>query len=118
MELKTARNIAIVLAIAAAVYFVPGGGRAASTFEAVLIVGFAVAFGYLGLRLYRERRVAIYSLGDRHRGLLYGAAAAVVFLAVSATRLFETGVGELVWFVLLAGVFYAAMEIYRHVRSY
>src|SRR5665811_2315293 len=67
---------------------------------------------------HHGRRVAIYSLGDHHRGLLYRAAAAVVFLAVSATRLFETGVGELVWFVLLAGVFYAAMEIYRHVRSY
>ena len=118
MELKTARNIAIVLAIAAAVDFIPGGGRAAGTFGAVLTVGFVVAFGYLGLRLYRERRVAIYSLGDRHRGLLYGAAGGVVFLAVSSTRLFETGVGELVWFVLLAGVFYAAMEVYRHVRAY
>jgi hypothetical protein len=118
MDSKTVRNVAIVLAIAAAVYFVPGGGRAAGTFESALIVGFGVAFGYLGLRMYRERRVAIYSLGDRHRALLYGAVAVSLFLWLSSTRMFQTGVGELVWFVLLAGVLWAAMELYRRVRSY
>ncbi len=118
MELKTVRNVAIVVVLAAAVDFLPGGGRAAETFRSALTVGFVVAFGYIGLRLYRERRVAVYSLGDRHRGLLYGAVGTAVFLWASATRLFETGVGELVWFVLLAGVLYAAMELYRHVRAY
>ncbi len=66
--LKTARNVAIVVAIAAAVYFIPGGGRAASTFEAALWVAFGLGVGYLGLRLYREHRIALHSLGDRHRG--------------------------------------------------
>src|SRR6478752_3014637 len=36
MELKTARNIAIVLLIAAAVFLLPGGGQAATTFGAIL----------------------------------------------------------------------------------
>ncbi|MCW3018698.1 MAG: hypothetical protein JWN10_1006, partial [Solirubrobacterales bacterium] len=39
-SLKNTRNVAIILAIAAAVYFVPGGGRAANTFEAVVWVMF------------------------------------------------------------------------------
>lgn len=134
MELKTLRNVAIVVAIAAAVYFVPGGGRAASTFEAVVLVGFGVAAGYLGLRAYREHRVAVYSLGDRHRALLYGGVAVALFAWVARKHMWYEvktgaagelvqvhrwgGFGELVWFVLVAGVLYAAMEIYRHVRAY
>ena len=62
---RTARNVAIVALIAAAVFVLPGGGRAANTFEAVLVVGFGAGIAYLGLRLYRENRVALYSLGDR-----------------------------------------------------
>ena len=71
-RMKTARNMAIIVVIAAAVYFLPGGGRAASAFEAALWVAFGVGFGYLGLRFYREHRISIHSLGDRHRALLYG----------------------------------------------
>src|ERR1700685_1784641 len=79
-QLKTARNVAIILAIAAAVYFIPGGGRAASTFEAALWVAFGLGIGYFGLRMYREHHMTLYGLGDRHRGLLYGAVALAVFV--------------------------------------
>ena len=51
--LKTARNVAIVVAIAAAVYFIPGGGARASTFEAALWVAFGV-----GHRLSRAAPVS------------------------------------------------------------
>ncbi len=32
--------------------------------------------------------------------------------------MWETGLGELAWFLLAGAVLYAAMEIYRHYRSY
>ena len=86
------RNVAIVLAIAAAVYFLPGGGRAASTFEAALWVAFGLGVGYLGLRLYREHRIALHSLGDRHRALLYGAVALAVFAVRGACAHVADGV--------------------------
>lgn len=116
--MKNARNVAIVLAIAAAVYFVPGGGRAANTFEAILWVAFGVGIGYLGLRVYRERRVALHSLGDSHRALLYGAVAVAVFAYAARARMWETGFGEFGWFVLVGFVVYALMEVYRHSRQY
>jgi hypothetical protein len=47
-----------VALIAAAVYFLPSGGQVAHTFEALLYIGFGVAIGYIGLRFYRENRVA------------------------------------------------------------
>jgi hypothetical protein len=117
-SLKTVRNIAIVFAIALAVYFIPGGHNASHGFEAALWVAFAVGIGLLALRLYRERRVALYSLGERHRALLYSGLGVAVFAYAAQKRMWETGFGELAWFALAAFVIYALLEVYRHARSY
>jgi hypothetical protein len=116
--LKTARNVTIVLVIAAAVYFIPGGGRAANTFEAALWVAFGLGLGYLGLRLYREQRIALHSLGEPHRTLLYGGVALAVFAYLARARMWQTGIGELAWFVLLGVIVYSLMAVYRHWRAY
>ena len=116
--LKTARNIAIILVIAAAVYLIPGGGRATSTVEAVLWLGFGVALAFLGVRLYREHRVALHGLGDRHRALLYGALTVGVLEIAARARMWQTGLGELIWFVVIALVVYALMEVFRYSRTY
>ena len=112
------RNVAILVAIAAAVYFVPGGGRVAHTVEAVLLVAFGLGIGYFGLRMYREYRVALHSLGDRHRGLLYGGIAGAVFAYMARVRMWQTGIGELVWFALAGFILYTLLEVYRHWRAY
>jgi hypothetical protein len=117
-SLKIARNVAIVVLIAAAVHLLPGGGRAASTFEALLWVAFGIGIAYLGLRSYREYRIALHGLGDRHRGLLYGGLAGVVFAYAARPRMWQTGIGELTWFVLTGLVVYALLEVYRHWRAY
>jgi hypothetical protein len=117
-RLRTARNVAIIVLIAAVVYAVPVGGRAANTFESVLLVGFGVGIGYLGLRLYRENRVALYGLGDRYRALLYGALAGGALLLVARQRMWESGLGELLWFVLIGLAAYALVAVYRHWRAY
>jgi hypothetical protein len=113
-----ARNVAILVAIAAAVYFVPGGGRVARTFEAVLLVAFGLGIGYFGLRMYREYRIALHSLGDHHRALLYGAVALAVFEWVARERMWLTTVGELAWFVLAGFAVYSLLAVYRHWRAY
>jgi len=117
-RLKTTRNVAIVALIAAAVYLLPSGGQAASTFEALLYIGFGVAIGYLGLRFYLENRVALNGLGDRYRGLLYGALAGGVLMWMSRVRMWQTGVGELLWFVLVGGIVYALVVVVRRWRAY
>lgn len=115
---RTARNIAIVVAIGAAVYFIPGGGRVAGAFEAFLWAVFGVGIAYLGLRLYRENTFRLSALGDRHRGLLYGAIALGLFCYMARSRMWETGLGELAWFVLVGLAAWAALEVYRHYRAY
>jgi hypothetical protein len=117
-RLRTARNVALVLLIAGAVYALPGGGRAANIFESVLLIGFGVGFGYLGLRLYRENRVALHGLGDRHRALVYGALALGMVLVAGQKRMWQSGIGELAWFVLAGLVVYALIAVYRYSRSY
>jgi hypothetical protein len=115
-----ARNVAIVALIAAAVFLLPGGGQAATTFEGVLLVGFGVGFGYLGLRMYREYRVTLHGLGDRFRGILYGSLALGAFLVVGYTRMLHhsrTLFGVL-WFALLLLALYGLMVVYRRWRSY
>ena len=47
-RLKIARNVAIVILIAAAVYLLPGGGRASDTFLDLVYVAFGVAIGFSG----------------------------------------------------------------------
>ena len=115
---KTARNVAIVVAIGLAVYFIPGGGRAASGFEAALWAAFGVGMAYLGLRLYRESHFRLAALGEHHRGLLYGSVALACFCYMGRTRMWQSGLGELAWFMLVALVLYGLLEVYRHYRSY
>ena len=90
----------------------------ASTFEAALWVAFGVGIGYFGLRMYREQRVALHSLGDYHRALLYGAVALIVFEWVAKERMWQTGFGELAWFVLAGIVVYSLLTVYRQWRAY
>lgn len=115
---KNLRNVAIVALIAAAVDFLPGGSRTASTFSSALYVVFAAGVVF-GLRLfYRSSRVAIYSLGDQRRALLYGALAVGFVTAVGRARMWESGFGEFVWFVLLGLVAYTLIALYRFSRTY
>jgi hypothetical protein len=115
---KTARNVAIIVALAAAVYFLPGGGRDTVGFEALLVAAFAIGIGYLGLRTYREYHVSIYGLGERYRPLLYGALGVGTVTIVAKDRMWQTALGEVVWFVLMGIVVYALVATYRHWRSY
>jgi hypothetical protein len=111
------RNVAIVVVIAAAVRFIPGGGRAASAFESALWAAFAIGFGYLGLRMYREHRISLHSLGDAHRWLAYSVPAIGLLLWAGYHRMWHTGWG-VVWLALLAFAVYALLESYRHSRAY
>lgn len=117
---RTARNVAIVALLAAAVFLLPGGGQAASTFEAILLIGFGVGFAYLGLRLYREHRVTLHGLGDRHRAILYGALALAAFEIAGYSRMVHhsSSLVGVLWFALLLLVLYGLMVVYRHWRSY
>lgn len=116
--LKNVRNIAIILAVAAAITLLPGGGRAASiAFQVVWIVFLATLF-WFGVIMYRQHRVSLYSLGDRRRAILYAALAVAVLTLTATSRLWRTGGGSVAWLVLLALALYAVITIAWSARRY
>jgi hypothetical protein len=115
---KTVRNVAIIVVLAAAVDLLPGGGRDAVGFEALLVAAFAIGIGYFGLHAYREHHVSIYGLGERYRPLFYGALGVGTVTVVAKDRMWQTSFGEIVWFVLMGTVVYALIATYRYWRSY
>ena len=114
---KTLRNVLIILAVAAAVAFLPGGGDTASLVSSVLGVAITVIFVLFGVRFYRENRVAIFSLGDKHRALLYGALGALVLALAGRKDLIDTGIGSLVFVLLLVGAGGALYAVWQHHRA-
>jgi hypothetical protein len=114
----TARNVAILLAIAAAVFILPGGGDAASFVYAVLSTAILAAFVMLAVRFYRERRIDLATLGDQWRALLYGALAAGVLDLAAYGRLSGTPGGSALFVVVLLGCAVALVAVFRHWRSY
>jgi hypothetical protein len=113
-----ARNAAIILAIAAAVYFLPGGGNAASIVYAVLGTLILVSLVLLAVRFYREHLSDVYGLGDRWRAVLYVALAAAVLAMAARARLVHTGAGTLAWIAVIGAASYAVYLCWRRYREY
>lgn len=118
MSAGTMRNVAIVLALAAVVAFVPQGGQAAGVVGAVISLAITILFLLLGMRLYQMFRTDIHGLGDRWRAVLYGAIGVAVLAMAALPRLFATGAGTFAWFALVGGASYALYAVWRHYRSY
>ena len=117
-DVRQVRNVAIILALAAAVAFLPAAGVGASFLGWLLGIAFLAALAWFVARLYREYRLTIYGLGDRNRGLLY-VAVGVTVLTLTATRLlWESAVGTAAWFVLLGAAVWAAVYVYRASQEY
>jgi uncharacterized membrane protein YjjP (DUF1212 family) len=115
---KNVRNVLILVAVAAAVAFLPGGGRTAGLVSALLGIAITVVFVLLGMRFYRENRVAIFSLGDKYRALAYGAIGALILALAGRTKLMDTAIGSVVLVLLFGGAIAAAYAVWRHHRSY
>jgi drug/metabolite transporter (DMT)-like permease len=115
---KNARNIVIVLALAALVVLIPGGGAGANTAIQAIWLAFLGSFAWVAYVLYRERRITLYSLGDAKRAVLYAAVAVGTLTVVAGPRLRETSTGKVVWIALLAVAAYAVFAVVWSARRY
>src|ERR687898_943654 len=106
--MQTARNVAIILVVAAAVAFLPGGGNAAETILAALSMAFLATLAWFVYVFSRERQLTLAALGDGQRAILYGALGLIAVLIAWSSEAFDTSRGTLVWLVLL-GVAIAAI---------
>ena len=114
----TLRNVLIVVALAAAVTFLPGGGRVTNALLALLSLIFLGTLVWFGGRLYRQARSEIYGLGDQRRALAYGSLGVIVVALSGTGRMWDTGAGTLAWLVLVGGACWALVWVWRGWRSY
>ena len=115
---ETLRNVLIIAALAAVVMLVPGGGNASAGILQALVIAMLAAIAWFGVRLYREHRTDIYSLGDRNRGILYASAGLVALTVTATDRLWATGPGTVVWVALVALACYGVYYVIRSAREY
>ncbi len=118
MDSTVLRNVAIVLALALVVWLVPGGGDGADLLGQIFSAVFLAAIVFFLIRLYRQFQGDLFGLGDRMRVVLYGAVGALVLTLAGSSRLFETGAGAILWFVLMAAGVYGLFAVWRHWRAY
>ncbi|HLI58853.1 MAG TPA: hypothetical protein VKV21_04225 [Solirubrobacteraceae bacterium] len=118
MALKDVRNIAIVLAIAAIVDIVPGGGTAARVVITAVTLIFLAALAWVASVSYREHRNTLYLLGDRRRALLYIAIGVIAVTLTATSRLWQSPLGSVAWLVLIAAAIYAGIWVLLSARRY
>jgi DNA-binding response OmpR family regulator len=114
----TRREFELIELLAAAVYFIPGGGNAANLIGALLSTAILASFVMLAARFYRERRMDILGLPDKWRATLYGALGVIVLAMAARPRLIETGGGTILWLFAVAGSGYALYRVWRYYREY
>ena len=116
--LQTLRNVAIILALAAVVDFLPGGGAAAATVMAALTLIFMAALAWFVYRLYREQQLTLSTLTDLQKAGLFGAVGGIALLIVAYDEFSSWGGGVLLWIALIAGCIGGIFLIWRSATSY
>jgi hypothetical protein len=112
------RNVGIVLALAALVVLLPGGGTGAQVAIQTVSLAFLASIAWFASLMYRQHRMTLYSLGDRRRAILYVAVGVATLTITATSRLWRSGGGIIVWFVLVGGAAYAAFTIIWSARQY
>jgi hypothetical protein len=115
---KTLRNVVIVLAIAAVVVIVPGGGTGASVITQAVSLAFLASLVWFASVMYRQHRVTLYSLGDGRRAILYVAAGVAAVVLTGTHKLWSSPGGEVAWLVLLGAAIYAVVAVVWAARKY
>ncbi len=117
--MRTARNVAIILGLAALVSFAPGGGTARDTVSNVITVIFLGGLGFFGYRMYMENRVMLFDLPDQVRMILYGSVTLLLFALIATGKFWDTeGPAILLWFALIAFAAYGFATVVRRWREY
>lgn len=117
-RLKLSLEMTVILAIAAAVVFIPGGHNTLEAFYAAVWSLFGVGVFFVCVMQYREHRTDLYALGDARRGLLYGTTAVLALTLAAKDRMWESGLGEFFWFAIVGLSIYTFVALYRFARRY
>lgn len=116
--LQNLRNIAIILALAAGVDFLPGGGNAAAAVLTALTMIFLAAIAWLLYRVYNEQQLTLASLSDARKAGLFGAVGGIALLTVAYDDFQSWQGGIVLWIALMAACIGAIFMIWRSATTY
>lgn len=116
--MRTLRNAAIVMLLAAVVAFVPAGGNAAEAILAAITMGFLAAIAWTVFVLSRQQQLTLATLSDGRRAILYAALGLLALLIAGSDEMFASGGGTLAWIVLLGGSIAAIWKVWTDAHSY
>ncbi len=116
--MRTLRNVAIVMALALVVAFVPGGGNAADALLTAITMAFLTAIAWTVYVLSRQNQLTLATLSDGRRAILYGALGMIALLITGSDELFATGLGTLAWLMLLGASIAAIWRIWVDASTY
>jgi hypothetical protein len=115
---KNVRNIAIVFVLAGLVVAIPGGGTGAHIAIQAVSLAFLASLAWFASIMYRQHRFELYALGDNRRVAVYAALGVGAITLTATHRLWQTGSGEIVWFVLMGAAIYAIVAVVVSARRY
>jgi hypothetical protein len=118
MSIATLRNIAIVMAIAALVAFVPAANNGAGVLISAVSLAFLAAIGWIASIMYREHRNELYSLGEGRRAALYAALGVLAVTLTATPQLWATSAGSVAWLLLVGAGVYVSCAVIWAARRY
>jgi hypothetical protein len=116
--MRNLRNLAIVMALAFAVAFLPAGGNVADAMLTAITMGFLAAIAWTVFVLSRENQLTLATLSDGRRAILYAALGLIALLIAGSDELFATGGGTLAWILLLGAAVGAIWRIWVEANTY
>ena len=116
--LRTVRNVAIIMALALLVAFVPAGGHAVNAILAAITMGFLAGISWMLYTFSRQNQLTLATLTDSRRAILYSALGMLALLIAGQDKLWSTGGGTLLWILLFAGSLAAIWKVWMDAQSY
>jgi hypothetical protein len=115
---RNLRNIAIVMALAFGVAFLPAGGNVAEAVLATITIAFLAVIAWAVYALSRQNQLTLAALSDGRRAILYGAVGLIALLIAGSDEMFASGGGTLAWILLLAASVAAIWRIWIEANTY
>jgi hypothetical protein len=116
--MKAARNVAIIMLLALGVAFLPGGGNAVETVMTLIVMCFLAGISWMLYTLSRQNQLTLATLTDGRRAIFYGAFGMLALLVAGQDKLWSSGLGTLIWIVLLGAAVVAIWRIWTEANSY
>jgi len=115
---RTLRNVAIVMALALIVAFVPAGGNFAETILTAITMAFLAAIAWALFVLSRQNQLTLAALSEGRRAILYVALGLIALLIAGSDELFSSGGGTLAWILLLGASVAAIWKVWTEAGIY